>query len=57
MTSHDRLAIALHSIWQIVHVPTSKTGHRTADAHYQADFDRIRKIILDTRSPQETTSD
>lgn len=57
MTKHDRLAIALHKIWQIVHTPTNETRHRSAADHFQADFDAIRKIILDTRSPQESSSD
>jgi hypothetical protein len=50
MTPHDKLAIALHKIWQIVHTPTSKTSHRAAQDHYQSDFDAIRKIIEETRT-------
>ena len=54
MTPHDRLATALHKIWQIVHTPTNQTRHRTSTDHFQSDFDAIRKIILDTRTPQES---
>ncbi len=36
---------ALENIWTIVHTPTSKTKHRSADAHFMADFDAIREII------------
>lgn len=57
MTPHDRLAIALHKIWQIVHTPSKATSHRTAQDHFMADFDAIRKIIADTRIPQESVSD
>jgi hypothetical protein len=42
---------ALDEIWRIVHVPTSKTSYRTASDHFQADFDRIRKIIEDAKRP------
>ena len=55
MTPHDRLAMALTKIWHIVHTPTKKTSHRTAQDHFQADFDAIRKIIEDTRIPQATS--
>ena len=36
---------ALEDIRKIVHTPTSKTSYRTAQDHYAADFDDIRKII------------
>lgn len=41
ITKHE----ALLQIWKIVHTPTKDTRHRSADDHYQADFDAIRKII------------
>lgn len=47
------LVAALDAIWKIVHTPTKLTRHRTADDHFQADFDSIRKIIADTCIPQE----
>jgi hypothetical protein len=37
---------ALNAIWKIVHTPTKDTRHRSADDHFQADFDSIRKIIV-----------
>lgn len=45
MTEKD----ALDAIWKIVHTPTRDTPHRKAQDHFQADFDAIRKIILETR--------
>lgn len=47
VTFHDLLD-ALSEIEKIVHRPTSKTSHRSADDHYQADFDAIRRICADT---------
>lgn len=41
ITKHE----ALRAIWKIVHTPTKKTRHHSAQDHYQADFDAIRKII------------
>lgn len=45
---------ALDAIWKIVHTPTKLTRHRMAKDHFQADFDSIRKIIADARSPHDT---
>lgn len=39
---------ALTAIWKIVHTPTKDTRHRSADDHFQADFDSVRKIIVGT---------
>lgn len=35
----------LREIGEIVRVPTKATRHRTAQDHFQADFDAIRKIV------------
>jgi hypothetical protein len=35
----------LREIGEIVRTPTKATRHRTAQDHYQADFDAIRKIV------------
>lgn len=40
-----KLDMALNEIWNIVHTPTRDTKYRTAEQHFQADFDAIRKII------------
>src|SRR5882724_8975462 len=40
-------AEALERIWDIVHTPTKATIHRSAERHFMADFDAIRKIIKD----------
>lgn len=39
-----RLREALQEIDRIVHTPTKETGFRSADRHYQSDFDAIRKL-------------
>jgi hypothetical protein len=44
-----RAEMALDKIWAIVHTPTKATNYRSPDAHFQADFDGIRKIISDVR--------
>lgn len=46
----ERLESALEQIHKIVYTPTSKTKHRTAQDHYQADFDAIRKICEEFKS-------
>jgi hypothetical protein len=35
----------LREIGDIVRTPTKATAYRTANDHYQADFDMIRKIV------------
>lgn len=45
----DRAEMALHTIWNIVRTPTKNTSHRKADDHFMADFDAIRKIILEVK--------
>lgn len=42
---------ALDAIWEIVHTPSSKTRHRTAQDHFHTDFDNIRKLIAVVRKP------
>lgn len=51
-TAIERLEAAIQEIARIVHVPTKNTAHRTADRHYQADFDAIRKITSVVTRPQ-----
>lgn len=35
----------LREIGEIVRTPTKATRHRTANDHFQSDFDAIRKIV------------
>lgn len=35
----------LREIGEIVRTPTKATRHKTAQDHFQADFDAIRKIV------------
>lgn len=39
----DRAEAALKAIWDIVHTPTR---HKSARDHFQADFDKIRALIM-----------
>ena len=41
---------ALEAIWKIVHTRTRDTKHRTAQDHFMADFDNIRRVIQATGS-------
>lgn len=40
-----RRDMALRLIWDIVHTPTKATSHKSAERHFGADFDAIRKLI------------
>lgn len=44
MSTPEQMKEALMKIRAIVHTPTSKTAYKTAQDHYQADFDAIRKL-------------
>lgn len=41
---YENAGKVLGEINQIVRVPTKATGFRSADSHYQSDFDAIRKM-------------
>lgn len=46
----------LREIDKIVRTPSSKTPHRTARDHFQADFEAIRKIVaVGLRRPEGGT--
>lgn len=39
------LMAALREIHEIVHTPTKATKHKSANDHFQADFDAIRRVV------------
>jgi regulator of replication initiation timing len=41
----ETLREALVLIRDVVHTPTKATTHKTAERHFMADFDQIRRII------------
>lgn len=41
---YENAAKVLGEINHLVRIPTSETNHRTAERHFQADFDKIRKL-------------
>lgn len=47
----DALVKALADIWKIVHTPSKATSHRSAQDHFIADFDNIRKVIKQSGAP------
>ncbi len=48
---------ALDDIWKIVHTPTKKTNHRSAEDHFQADFDAIRRIIANALASSHSSKE
>lgn len=50
----DKMQKALRDVNRIVRVPTSKTSHKSAQDHFQSDFDAIRKITAPFVSEDRT---
>ena len=56
---YEHASKTLNRINEIVHVPTKATSFRSADNHYQADFDAIRKLTAPytISSPERGSND
>lgn len=52
----DRYCFALRKIQKLVHTPT-KSRYRSADQHFQADFDAIRRICTSALTSQNGGTD